>query len=204
MLVRGENRAIMAVIRAESTELNYDTGEMMGIIAMLRFSPLVINSSWFIPAYTVRADLVIRDPGRIGGDWRGNWPCHSVIQVAIWRPMLVRGENRAIMAVIRAESTKLNYDTRGDDGGIIAMLRFSPPVISSSWFVPAYTVRADLVIRDPGRIGGDWGGNWPRHSVIQVAIWRPMLVHGENKVIMAVIRAESMELNYDTGEMMGA
>jgi hypothetical protein len=68
MLVRGENRAIMAVIRAESTELNYDTGEMMGIIAMLRFSPLVINSSWFIPAYTVRADLVIRDPGRIGGD----------------------------------------------------------------------------------------------------------------------------------------
>jgi hypothetical protein len=28
-------------------------------------------------------------------------------------------------------------------------------VISSSWFVPAYTVRADLVIRDPGRIGGD-------------------------------------------------
>jgi hypothetical protein len=35
------------------------------------------------------------------------------------------------------------------------MLRFSPPVISSSWFIPAYTVRADLVIRDPGRIGGD-------------------------------------------------
>jgi hypothetical protein len=35
------------------------------------------------------------------------------------------------------------------------MLRFSPPVISSSWFVPAYTVRADLVIRDPRRIGGD-------------------------------------------------
>jgi hypothetical protein len=34
------------------------------------------------------------------------------------------------------------------------MLRFSPPVISSSWFVPAYTVRSDLVIRDPGRIGG--------------------------------------------------
>jgi hypothetical protein len=30
MLVRGENSAIMAVIRAESTELNYDTGEMMG------------------------------------------------------------------------------------------------------------------------------------------------------------------------------
>jgi hypothetical protein len=30
MLVRGENRVIMAVIRAESTELNYDTGEMMG------------------------------------------------------------------------------------------------------------------------------------------------------------------------------
>jgi hypothetical protein len=69
--------------------------------------------------------------------------------------MLVRGENRAIMAVIRAESTELNYDTGGDAGGIIAMLRFSPPVISSSWFVPAYTVRADLVIRDPGRIGGD-------------------------------------------------
>jgi hypothetical protein len=69
--------------------------------------------------------------------------------------MLVRGENRAIMAVIRAESTKLNYDTGGDDGGIIAMLQFSPPVICSSWFVPAYTVRADLVIRDPGRIRGD-------------------------------------------------
>jgi hypothetical protein len=69
--------------------------------------------------------------------------------------MLVRGENRAIMVVIRAESTELNYDTGGDDGGIIAMLQFSPPVISSSWFVPAYTVRADLVIRDPGRIGGD-------------------------------------------------
>jgi hypothetical protein len=45
--------------------------------------------------------------------------------------------------------------TGGDDGGIIAMLRFSPLVISSSRFVPAYTVRADLVIRDPGRIGGD-------------------------------------------------
>jgi hypothetical protein len=59
------------------------------------------------------------------------------------------------MVVIRAESTELNYDTRGDDGGIIAMLRFPPPVISSSWFVPAYTVRADLMIRDPGRIGGD-------------------------------------------------
>jgi hypothetical protein len=85
--------------------------------------------------------------------------------------MLVRGENRAIMAVIRAESTELNYDMGGDDGGIIAMLRFSPPVISSSWFVPAYTVRADLVIRDPGRIGGDWVGNLPLHSVIQVAIW---------------------------------
>jgi hypothetical protein len=69
--------------------------------------------------------------------------------------MLVRGENRAIMAVIRAESTKLNYDTGGDDGGIIAMLQFSPPVICSSWFVPAYTVRADLVIRDPERIRGD-------------------------------------------------
>jgi hypothetical protein len=50
---------------------------------------------------------------------------------------------------------KLNYDTERDDGGIIAMLRFSPPVISSSWFVPAYTVRAGLVIRDPVRIGGD-------------------------------------------------
>jgi hypothetical protein len=69
--------------------------------------------------------------------------------------MLVRGENRAIMVVNRAESTELNYDTGGDNGGIIAMLRFSPPVISSCWFVPAYTVRADLVIRDPGRIGGD-------------------------------------------------
>jgi hypothetical protein len=69
--------------------------------------------------------------------------------------MLVHSENKAIMVVIRAESTELNYDTGGDDGGIIAMLRFSPPVISSSWFVPAYTVRADLVIRDPGRIGGD-------------------------------------------------
>jgi hypothetical protein len=30
--------------------------------------------------------------------------------------MLVRGENRAIMAIIRAESTELNYDTGGDDG----------------------------------------------------------------------------------------
>jgi hypothetical protein len=69
--------------------------------------------------------------------------------------MLVRGENRAIMAVIRAESTKLNYDTGGDDGGIIAMLQFSPAVISSSWFISAYTVRANLVILDPGRIGGD-------------------------------------------------
>jgi hypothetical protein len=69
--------------------------------------------------------------------------------------MLVRAENIAIMAVIRAESTKLNYDTGGDDGGIIAMLRFSPAVISSSWFIPVYTVRADLVIRDPERIGGD-------------------------------------------------
>jgi hypothetical protein len=69
--------------------------------------------------------------------------------------MLVRGENRAIMAIIRAESTKLNYDTGGDDVGIIAMLLFSPPVISGSWFVPAYTIRADLVIRDPVRIGGD-------------------------------------------------
>jgi hypothetical protein len=69
--------------------------------------------------------------------------------------MLVRGENGAITAVIRVESTELNYDTRGDDGGIIALLQFSPPVISSSWFVPAYTVRADLVIRDSGRIGGD-------------------------------------------------
>jgi hypothetical protein len=59
------------------------------------------------------------------------------------------------MVVIRAESMKLNYDTGGDDGGIIAMLRFSPLVISSSWFVSAYTVRADLVIRDPGRIRGD-------------------------------------------------
>jgi hypothetical protein len=68
--------------------------------------------------------------------------------------MLVHGENKAIMVVIRAESTELNYDTGGDDGGIIAMLRFSPPVISSSWFVPVYTVTADLVIRDPGRIGG--------------------------------------------------
>jgi hypothetical protein len=46
--------------------------------------------------------------------------------------MLVHGENRAIMAVIRAESTELNYDTGGDDGGIIVMLRFSPPKISSS------------------------------------------------------------------------
>jgi hypothetical protein len=36
------------------------------------------------------------------------------------------------MAVIRAKFTKLNYDTGGDDGGIIAMLRFSPLVISSS------------------------------------------------------------------------
>jgi hypothetical protein len=61
--------------------------------------------------------------------------------------MMVRGENKAIMVVIRAESTELNYDMGGDDGGIIAMLRFSPPVISSSWFVSAYTVRADLVIR---------------------------------------------------------
>jgi hypothetical protein len=68
--------------------------------------------------------------------------------------MLVRGENRGIMAVIRVESTELNYDMGGDDGGIIAMLRFSPPVISSSWFVPAYTVRGDLVIRDPRKIGG--------------------------------------------------
>jgi hypothetical protein len=68
--------------------------------------------------------------------------------------MLVRGENRAIMAIIRAESTELNYDTGGDNGGIITMLRFSPPVISSSWFVSAYTVRADLVIQDPGRIEG--------------------------------------------------
>jgi hypothetical protein len=69
--------------------------------------------------------------------------------------MLVRGKNRAVMAVIRAESTELNYDTGGDDGDIIAMLRFSPPVISSSWFVLAYTVRANLVIRDPKRIGED-------------------------------------------------
>jgi hypothetical protein len=69
--------------------------------------------------------------------------------------MLVRSENRAIMAVNREESTELNYDTVGDDGGIIVMLRFSPPVISSSWFVRAYTVGADLVIRDPGRIEGD-------------------------------------------------
>jgi hypothetical protein len=200
MLVRGENRAIMVVFRAESTELNYDTGgDDGGIIAMLLFSPPVISSSWFVPAYTIKADLVIRDPGRIGGDWGGNWSRHSVIQVAIWRPMLVRGENRAIMAVIRAESTELNYDTGRDDGGIIVMLRFSPPVISSSWFVPAYTVRADLVIRDPGRIRGDWGGNWPRHSVIHVAIWRTMLVRGENIAIMVVIRAESTELNYDTG-----
>jgi hypothetical protein len=68
--------------------------------------------------------------------------------------MLVRVENRAIMAVIRVESTELNYDTGGDDEGIIVMLQFSPPVISSSWFVPAYTVRADLVIQDLGRIGG--------------------------------------------------
>jgi hypothetical protein len=68
--------------------------------------------------------------------------------------MLVRGENRDIMAVIRAKSTELNYDKGGDDGGIIAMLRFSPPVISSSWFLPAYTVRVELVIRDPERIGG--------------------------------------------------
>jgi hypothetical protein len=60
--------------------------------------------------------------------------------------MLVRGENRAIMVVIRVESTELNYDTGGDDGGIIVMLRFSPPVTSSSWFVPAYTVSDDLVI----------------------------------------------------------
>jgi hypothetical protein len=69
--------------------------------------------------------------------------------------MLVHGENRAIMVVIRAESTELNYNTGGDDVGIIAMLRFSPLVISNSWFVTAYTVRADLVIRDPGRFGGD-------------------------------------------------
>jgi hypothetical protein len=69
--------------------------------------------------------------------------------------MLVHGENKAIMVVIRAESTELNYDTGGDGGGIIAMLQFSPPVISSSWFVPVYTVRSDLVIRDPGIIGGD-------------------------------------------------
>jgi hypothetical protein len=69
--------------------------------------------------------------------------------------MLVHGENRAIMTVIRVESTELNYDTGGNDVGIIVMLRFSPPVISSSWFVPAYTIRADLVIRDPVRIGGD-------------------------------------------------
>jgi hypothetical protein len=69
--------------------------------------------------------------------------------------MLVHGENKAIMVIIRAESTELNYDTGGDGGGIIAMLRFSPLVISSSWFVPAYTVRADLVIRDLERIGGD-------------------------------------------------
>jgi hypothetical protein len=69
--------------------------------------------------------------------------------------MLVRSENRAIMVVIRAESTELNYDTVGDDGGIIVMLRFSPPVISSSWFVPAYIVGTDLVIRDLRRIRGD-------------------------------------------------
>jgi hypothetical protein len=69
--------------------------------------------------------------------------------------MLVHGENRAIMVVIRAESTELNYNTGGDDVGIIAMLRFSPAVISSSWFVPAYTVRADLVIWNPERYGGD-------------------------------------------------
>jgi hypothetical protein len=69
--------------------------------------------------------------------------------------MPVHGENRAIMTVIRAESTELNYDTGGNDVGIIVMLRFSPPVISSSWFIPAYTIRADLVIRDPVRIGGD-------------------------------------------------
>jgi hypothetical protein len=69
--------------------------------------------------------------------------------------MLVRCENRAIMAIIRAESTELKYDTEGDDEGIIAMLRFCPLVISSTWFIPAYTVRADLVIRDPRRIGGD-------------------------------------------------
>jgi hypothetical protein len=69
--------------------------------------------------------------------------------------MPVHGENRAIMTVIRVESTELNYDTGGNDVGIIVMLRFSPPVISSSWFVPAYTIRADLVIRDPVRIGGD-------------------------------------------------
>jgi hypothetical protein len=30
MLVRGENRAIMAIIRVESTELNSNMGEMMG------------------------------------------------------------------------------------------------------------------------------------------------------------------------------
>jgi hypothetical protein len=117
--------------------------------------------------------------------------------------MLVHGENRAIIAVIRVKSTELNYDTGGDDGGIIVMLQFSPPVISSSWFVLVYTVRADLVIRDPGRIGGDWGGNWPHHSVIQVAIYRHMLVHGENRAIMAVIRAESTELNYDRGRWWG-
>jgi hypothetical protein len=69
--------------------------------------------------------------------------------------MLVPGENGAIMAVIREESTELNYDTGGDDGGIIAMLRFSPTVITRTWFVRAYTVRADLVIRDPVRIGED-------------------------------------------------
>jgi hypothetical protein len=36
------------------------------------------------------------------------------------------------MVVIRAESTELNYDTGGDDGGIIAMLQLSPPVITAA------------------------------------------------------------------------
>jgi hypothetical protein len=46
--------------------------------------------------------------------------------------MLVHSENRAIMVVIRPESTEINYDTGGDDGGIIAMLQLSPPVITAA------------------------------------------------------------------------
>jgi hypothetical protein len=122
---------------------------------MLRFSLLVISSSWFVPAYTVRADLVSWDPGRIGGI-EGETD-HAILSSRLQfdDPCWFAVKNRAIMVVIRAESTELNYGTGGDDGVIIAMLRFSPPVISSSSFVPAYTVRAGLVSRNPGRIGGD-------------------------------------------------